>query len=90
MARLGSSLLRPVAAVSLGITLSAGLALAAAPLAASSGDTRPSVSTTAWGPGTELLVCTNGRVDDGGVATSSVVVERAPAGAPVPLGCRLG
>ena len=63
----------------------AGLVLAA--LAA--GCTMPYVTSGPTEAGEQVLVCESGRVDQGGVHTSSAVATRVAAGSPVPPGCRL-
>jgi len=60
----------------------AGLALAAV----AAGCAPPVAS----GPDEIVIVCKSGTVDQNGVHTSSAVATRAPAGSPIPPGCRVG
>jgi hypothetical protein len=72
------------------VILSTSLAACAAPLSNSGSSARGGSGTTRAGSSDLVLVCDSGTSSSGGVATSSAVAVRVPAGTPVPPGCRVG
>ena len=72
------------------VILSTGLAGCAVPLSNSGSPARGGSGTTRSASSDVVLVCESGTSSSGGVATSSAVAVRVPAGTPVPPGCREG